>query len=379
MTDDLSIFSLVELKDLVQDLRELLSQSNLSILLGAGCSFKAGLPLMSKLTDEVLVHGLLSDETKNTLTAISELFSGANNNATIEDYISELVDYLSIAERRKQRGATNSRVLIGKNELSTDQLKSSLNEIKEAVAQLTGKKDVDVSHHQQFVRSIHSSLQSGKADRIIDYFLLNYDTLVEDALGLEKIPYVDGFEGAATGWWEPSVFRSDGFSARVFKVHGSIEWCLLEGDALPRRVRKGIIPEASQKHVLIYPASTKYQESQRDPFAQILKFVRNSLRPQEGQETVLAICGYSFGDSHINLEIESAILQSEGRLTLAAFVGDDEPDGILKKWRDTPSITDQIRVYSNKGFFHSSTVMQFDKDLPWWKFEVLGRLLGGER
>jgi len=378
MTDDLSIFYSDEFKDLVQDMRELLSQSNLTILLGAGCSFKAGLPLMSKLTKEVLTHSLLSDESQIVLKFVSDVFAGSSN-ATIEDYISELVDYLSIVERRNQLGSINSTVLLGNNELSADQLRTALDEIKMVVVQLTGKKDVDVSYHQQFIRSIHRLLQSGKIGRVIDYIVLNYDTLVEDALGLEKISYVDGFAGAATGWWEPSVFQNNSFSARVFKIHGSIEWCLLEGDSLPRRIRKGIKPEASQTHVLIYPASTKYKESQRDPFAQVLKFVRKSLRSLEGGETVLAICGYSFSDSHINFEIETALLQSEGRLTLGAFISDDEPDGVLKKWRGMPSLTDQIRVYSNKGFFHSDRITKSDKDLPWWKFEVLGRLLGGER
>ncbi|MCD6199005.1 MAG: hypothetical protein J7K15_10630 [Deltaproteobacteria bacterium] len=54
MSDDLTLFFSPELKDVVQDMRELLSQSRLAFLLGAGCSKNAGLPLMPELTDEVL-------------------------------------------------------------------------------------------------------------------------------------------------------------------------------------------------------------------------------------------------------------------------------------------------------------------------------------
>ena len=198
-------------------------------------------------------------------------------------------------------------------------------------------------------------------------------------MGLERVAYSDGFTGAATGWWEPSTFKTDGKVARVFKIHGSIDWCLLEGDSLPRRIRSGIKTESAKNHVLIYPAATKYQETQRDPFAQMLSYMRQSLCPSEGKEMVLAICGYSFGDSHIDLEIENALYRSEGRLTIAAFVGTEEPEGKLKDWLTDSDISEQIRVYANKGFFHGDKTLKLDNDAPWWKFEILSRLLGGER
>jgi hypothetical protein len=374
---DLAIFSSAEFKDIVQDLQDLLSQNRLTFLMGAGCSYKAGLPLMTGLTEEVLNRSKLSPKTKTLLSTISQLFSGSSA-STIEDYMSELVDYLSIAERRIMRGAIKSDIDIGSTALTAAELTNALEETKHIVAQIIRQTDIDVSHHRQFVKSIHSSLQAGKAGRKIDYYILNYDTLLEDALGLEKIDYVDGFAGGATGWLEPSVFSNDRVAARVFKLHGSIEWCLLEGDPLPRRVRIGIKHDPNST-VLIYPAATKYQETQRDPFAQLLQKMRFGLRPKDVEEIVLVICGYSFGDSHIDLEIENALLQSGGRLTVAAFVSDDEPKGILEKWIGTPSISEQIRVYSNKSFLHADTIIKTDKDLPWWKFEVLARLLGGER
>ncbi|MBW1896164.1 MAG: SIR2 family protein [Deltaproteobacteria bacterium] len=378
MSDDLSLFSSPELKDTVQDMRDLLSQSRLAFLLGAGCSLKAGLPLMPKLTEEVLGHDKVGEKTKELLNEVRELFAGAKC-ATIEDYMSEIVDLLSIAERRTQRGATKSKISVGDQERDSAELQAALDEIKQAISSAIGDKKVDVTTHQQFVRAIHGSLQAGKAGRGVDYFILNYDTLIEDALGLERVVYSDGFAGAATGWWEPSMFRTDGKVARVFKVHGSIDWCLLEGDSLPRRIRSRIKTESAKKHVLIYPAATKYQETQRDPFAQMLSHMRQSLCPREGREMVLAICGYSFGDSHIDMEIENALYQSEGRLTIAAFVGTNEPEGKLKEWLTHPTISEQIRVYAKKGFFHGDKKLEFNDEAPWWKFEILARLLGGER
>lgn len=379
MSDDLSVFSSPDLKDVVQSMRDLLSQSRLAFLLGAGCSKIAGLPLMPQLTENVLMnHKEIGDETRKLLDNVRESFSGAGS-ATIEDYMSEIVDLLSIAERRTRREATQSKVSVGDLERDVVELQTALDEIKLAISSTIGNKEVNVATHQQFVRAIHGSLQAGKADRAVDYFVLNYDTLIEDALGLERVVYCDGFIGAATGWWEPSLFRTDGKTARVFKIHGSIDWCLLEGDSLPRRIRSGIRTESAQKHVLIYPAATKYQETQRDPFAQMFHYMRQSLCPGERKEMVLAVCGYNFGDSHIDLEIENALYRSEGRLTVAAFVGTDEPEGVLRAWLNDSAISEQIWVYAKKGFFHGDKEPKRNEEIPWWKFEILARLLGGER
>jgi len=187
MSYDLSVFSSpAELKDVVQDMRDLLSQRRLAFLLGAGCSKIAGLPLMPELTETVLGDDEIGEETKKLLNKVQELFSGAAS-ATIEDYMSEILDLLSIAERRTRRGATQSKVSVGDQERDAAELQTTLDEIKGAVSSAIGDKEVNIATHQQFVRAIHGSLQAGKAGRSVDYFILNYDTLIEDALGLERV------------------------------------------------------------------------------------------------------------------------------------------------------------------------------------------------
>ncbi len=377
MGNDFEVFSTPKLKDAIQDIKELFSQNNLAFLLGAGCSKVAGLPLMPDLTKEVLEHDKMSKETKSLLDEVCKLFSGTKT-ATIEDYMSEIVDLLSIAVRRTQRGASDSKIAVGTQKRDARELQQALIEIKHAIYSTIVSKEANVKTHQQFVRAIHYFLQAGKSKRSVDYFTLNYDTLIEDALGLELVNFTDGFRGSTTGWWEPVIFNMNDYEARVFKVHGSIDWCLLENDPLPRKIRRGIKTESNKDNVLIYPSATKYQETQRDPFAQILNFMRHSLCPNEGKEIVLAICGYSFGDSHIDSEIENALYQSKGQLTLAAFVNTDNLEGRLLHWHKDSVITDQIRVYTKKGFFHGDNKLELDADIPWWKFEVIAQLLGGQ-
>ncbi len=378
MADDLSIFFSPDYKDILADLRDLLSQNRIAFLLGAGSSQAAGLPLMPELTTRVVQGSAANDNSKKVFESIITNYSDSHQ-ATIEDYMSELVDYLSIAHRRISRGVDLAKIAIGTDEFKLTDLAESLAQIKIAIVDSLRDEQIEISYHRQFIRAIHSSLQAGKSDRIVHYFVLNYDTLIEDALGLEKIKYVDGFSGGATGWWDPTTFLDKNIRARIFKIHGSIDWRLLKSDSLPRRLREGLLPDDGLANILIYPAETKYKEAQRDPFAQLIQEMRDRLRPTKGQELVLAICGYSFGDAHINLEIETALAQSAGRLTIVAFTGDDEPQGVLGLWLANPALADQIKVYANKGFFHTENTVRSSADLPWWKFEILARLLGGER
>jgi hypothetical protein len=132
------------------------------------------------------------------------------------------------------------------------------------------------------------------------------------------------------------------------------------------------------ERLLIWPAATKYRETERDPFAQIADTMRTSIRPSPNSYVVLTVCGYRFGDSHINAELDRALRESEKRLTLLVFTADSSPRGILKIWHEDSSLRDQVLIHSKNGFFHVKDVSS-PTDLPWWKFEVLVRLLGGER
>lgn len=378
--DDLSPLRAKPFADAISKLEELLAQSGRAFLIGAGCSKCAGLPLTGELTASTLASELLDAETKAALNTLKDSFAGAKD-ANIEDYLSELIDLLAIADRRVLRGATQVQIALGASQYNAEQLRNAAEQIKRAIASLIdGVVRIDV--HQRFVKAVHRPIRPGKvnADRPIDYLVLNYDTLIEDALALERLPYADGVEGGVTAWWDPATFSRAGLAARVFKLHGSINWCEFAGDPLPRRVAKSLaLTSASDRHILIWPASTKYRETQLDPYAQLAERARQILRPGHGSQCVLVVCGYSFGDAHINLEIDRALRESEGRLTVVAFCSDDEPNGKVKEWNADSAISEQVLVFAKRGFFHGTTADRVTNDLPWWKFENIARLLGGER
>ncbi len=351
----------------------------LTFLMGAGCSKCAGLPLTNELTDRVLSSVKVDSQGKEILTAVKEQFENGVG-ANIEDYLSEIVDLLAITERRAERAVKENTVIVGGASYTADDLRKTSNQIKRAIAGAIESK-VSVDIHQTFVTSIHRPIRVGRQgpSQPVNYLVLNYDTIVEDALAMVSIPYADGLSGGVTAWWDPDTFETPGISARVIKLHGSIDWYQVSGETMPRRIGGSIeVPDQENVPLLIWPSSTKYQEAQRDPFAQLLDQSRKAMRPTLGAQRLLVVCGYSFGDSHINLEIEKALRESRGNLTVASFTDKDQPEGRLSEWCEDNSIREQVLVFANRGFFHGDTVATSENGLPWWKFENLTKILNGE-
>jgi len=366
--------------DAIGQLEDLLAQSGRAFLLGAGCSTCAGLPQMAELTNQIVTDTDFEPTTKAVLEDMRELFKTAPA-VNIEDYLSELIDLLAIADRRESRGAEQRLTVLGGTEYSAEQLRHAVEQIKAAIARVINGK-VSVETHRRFVRAVHRPRRPGKsaADQTVDYLVLNYDTLVEDALALEQLPFADGLEGGATGWWSPTTFDRKGLAARVFKLHGSIDWHEITGDPLPRRIADRLqAPEFSDRPVMIWPASTKYRETQLDPYAELARRVRQLLRPEPRSQQVLVVCGYGFGDAHINAEVDGALRESEGRLTVVVFTSDPEPSSQVRVWTEDSQVHEQVVVYARRGLFHGRQASKADVDLPWWTFEGVTKLLEGDQ
>ena len=353
--------------------------SALAFLIGAGCSRCAGLPLTNELTARVLEDDNLDTSSKDILVAVREEFAGGAD-ANIEDYLSEIVDLLAITERRAERGIAENTVAFGNARYTATQLRNASKQIKQSIASAIDRK-VSIATHQRFVTSIHRPLRVGRQglSQPVEYLVLNYDTLIEDSLAMARIPYADGLSGGPTAWWNSMAFEVDGLSARVIKLHGSVNWRQFPDDPMPRRIGTRIEVEGQENiPLLIWPSSAKYQEAQLDPFAQLLNRARIALRPTPGLQRLLVICGYSFGDRHVNLEIDRALHESGGNLTIAAFTDGNEPEGLLRAWCEDKSVRDQVLVFAKRGFFHSDGEERSAEDLSWWKFENLTRILSGD-
>jgi len=85
-----------------------MSQGNRA-LLSAGCGSCAGLPMTSELTTLVLNDSSLEPSAKEVLSGLVDQYKGTPD-CTIEDYMSELVDLLAIADPRQDLKAENNSV-----------------------------------------------------------------------------------------------------------------------------------------------------------------------------------------------------------------------------------------------------------------------------
>ena len=83
MPDDLIALTAPPFAEAVDQLEKLLSQSKRAFLLGAGCSYCAGLPLMGDMTRAVLDSPEVKDETKALLNALVTQFAGASEDVPL--------------------------------------------------------------------------------------------------------------------------------------------------------------------------------------------------------------------------------------------------------------------------------------------------------
>lgn len=341
-----------------------------------------------------LVLARLKRQESERLDLIHRLLDELPDGAHVEHLLSHLGDHVTLAARSKAKQAK-----VGGDAVSVAVLEDAHREVVDAIAEVIrwgyrqqdgdapeelGTREspvVKVDDHSNFVDACFRTKHAGLEERRgpVRIFTTNYDTLVEDALAYGRIPAWDGFEGGAVAFrafrfGEPEPER--GFRAHVVKLHGSIDWYLDEEGRI-WRLRDGERGPQAKARVLIYPRSTKYVATQRDPFAAHFDLFRRTLAAAE--ENALAICGYSFGDDHINEEIELAMGRPESRTTLLAFAREDTalPD-CLDRWRRGPwgarvyVATERGAYIGKDGPFHEPPAA---KERDWWTFRGVTRVL----
>lgn len=135
----------------------------------------------------------------------------------------------------------------------------------------------------------------------IEIFTTNYDYLFEIGLEHNNVPYYDGFSGT----YNPFFYSHsvDDFNylpqqTKVWKIHGSLGWKVGESGKIIRNA--SYEKDGKNKDILIYPSISKYEHSKKMPYTALMDRLCNFLRQED---TVLFVCGYSFGDDHINERI----------------------------------------------------------------------------
>lgn len=344
---------------------EWLTSPESCFLLGAGCSVCAGKPLIGGLSSRVLskVDGSVSEQFK-------KLKAAGGRQPTIEDLLNYLVRYQSILQTVQDATA---------HAHEPAWIEDSIRSIKQQIVAEIADKWVASPVHGRFLQRI-GSVRS-MAGR--DVFTLNYDTVVEATLDSLRRPYMDGFRGTRSGWFDPTTFdetpTADPYF-RVYKLHGSVNWTRdAEG-----HVRRTIVSSAADAAdpVVVYPSEQKYLQTLFGVYETLMGRFRARLR-RPSANNCLVTMGYSFNDDHINEALVDAMNSTGNNLTVIAFIGPD-PNLVEQKSRleAIANRCDQrFNAYVGKEFFLGGALDEGDASAllgeELWRFERLVDYVAG--
>ena len=388
-----------EFDNRLENLKQILSSpSRQNWLFGAGISYQSKIPLMYPLTKRVeeVIEKNSGEKEKEILICLK---ADLADDCHIEHYLSHLGDLLAIADRSKAHSAR-----LGTNCYKSEHLRQLYSEIIKAIGSIVRygyvaadpensieaeigsdtNPIVEIAPHLKFIEALLQSKSNLEQRSKTTFFTTNYDTLLEDALALNKKTVCDGFSGGSVGFWNPemefSSSATDSNTYYLYKLHGSIDWHRDENAGLVR-ARYGTKYLSNPENIMIYPQATKYIETQKDPFASLFLGLRKTL--MNGQQNTLITCGYSFGDDHINCEIESALRSESNQTTIIAFIKETKKDGIainktLDAWLSCPQIGPRVYVAGEAGIYHNSIKPIAESETSkyrWWSFDGLTQFI----
>ncbi len=170
----------------------------------------------------------------------------------------------------------------------------------------------------------------------VEVFTPNYDLLMEQALEQRRVPYFDGFVGSDRTFFDLPSMEQDNLPARwarLWKVHGSINWWRTPSGNVERCVNQ----DQPGNRQMIYPSHLKYDESRRLPYLAMLDRLKSFFAMGQA---VLVTCGYSFADEHLNEIILQGLSGNPNAICFALLYGDraQYPEA-LKRARKQPNLS----------------------------------------
>ncbi len=294
-------------------------------LIGAGCSFDAGIPMSNTMIDEIenklsnspdwLVYRDLYYYVKHTIEYGNKL-GGILQEFNIE---SLLITLHSLSEHRKSilypfiSGYSNDLI---------EYAERDFRKIAELIVRIEGElpkwvtKD-NYRNAEYYYGFDRFQKESNYTSRI---FSLNYDLCIEKLItsGLET-----GFDDG--GVWDGTRFthasdEEPDAPIYLYKLHGSIDWVRTK-NTLIRSQQQGIKPD------IVFGTNVKMQAV--DPYLFYLYEFRRYVLAAE----VIVIIGYSFNDAHINDLLKQSLESNANRklLIVNPAYSSENIDGIKKR------------------------------------------------
>lgn len=188
----------------------------------------------------------------------------------------------------------------------------------------------------------------------VEIFTSNYDLLMEQALEERRVPYFDGFVGADRTFFDLASMEADNLPsrwARLWKVHGSINWWRTKTDEIQRRA------DGQGDRLLIHPSHLKYDQSRRMPYLAMLDRLRAFL---SAGQVVLITCGFSFTDEHITDAIVQGLSSNPKAICFGLLFGDRSK---------SPKAVAQARRYANLSLLAADGAVLGTVERDWHTIE----------
>lgn len=378
--------------ELKAHLATLLRLENVGLLLGAGASVSAGGKTMADLWSDFLQQSpgeaqwLL--ENKFVADGALEKDQASRDVPNVE----ELGDALEIAyvEWRRQEHADCERLADVRAELSRAVVRAGL--LQPAWWNSPGGAEAasdQLEHHRSILQKLVAARQPGQAAPWI--FTTNYDLAIEWAAESIDLQVVNGFLGVHGRRFSPQSFdlgyrntqargeaRFGVYNIYLAKLHGSMSWreepeqvyevqSWLAGMQIEEFLNDR---RKTELGLMVMPRAAKYMQTVGHVLGELFRRFSEFLsRPQ----TALLVCGYGFGDEHINRLLRSALLNPTLQLVIyyPGFDGETNAEHLPKWLRKLLSLANpRVTVigggsdaYIDKLAAHLPDPLLYDEDM----------------
>ncbi|WP_343498728.1 SIR2 family anti-phage-associated protein [Achromobacter denitrificans] len=334
--------SLKDSIELQAHLATLLRLESVGILLGAGASVAAGGKTMGGLWNDFV--GSSPDEAQwmadNRFVDPSAVTDPVDR--TVPN-VEKLGDALEIArvEWLRQNNAQFPELERARAHLSRAVVRAA--QLQPSWWTSPGGAEADaeqLQHHRAVLQKLVAARQPGQAAPWI--FTTNYDLAIEWAAESIDLQVVDGFLGVHGRRFSPQSFdlgfrntqargeaRFGVYNIYLAKLHGSLSWRedaeqVYEVQApLAGKQIQEFLDDATKIELglMVMPRAAKYMQTVGYVLGELFRRFSEFLsRPQAS----LVVCGYGFGDEHINRLLRSALLNPTLQLVVyfPGFTGD---------------------------------------------------------
>lgn len=280
----------------IKGLQQLLisDKKRIGFLFGAGSS-------MAKKDDDSLTVPSVWPLTKDIVSELSEKSEYKTLFEELEEELEDSFNIETILSNLEQKITVVGKGIL--NGLDKTGFEGLIKEYKKKIQEkISIHKDFTYDKAESMVQ-VDFARWIGQVDRKypIEIFTTNYDYLFEIGLEHCNVPYYDGFTGGYKPFFNSESIENMNFlptQTKLWKIHGSLGW------QVEKETKKIIRTNSSNDDILIYPSILKYNNSKKQPYEGLMDRLSNFLKRDD---SILIVCGYSFGDEHINARIETAL------------------------------------------------------------------------